>query len=1049
MALKAVKLGFASFYFLVKLKNKQICIKIKSFMNSKAKIKNCKVKTAKIWQTLILQNCLPLGKQARFTSKNVAQYLLGSRNEYDLFKFNDIKHLLLKFTPLIETLFRSKLVLQAKVGSVHKVRYGKPIPPKDPDRYKEWYERMKDVRIAKHNKTSYYKSVENKRPIKILFASINPMYAEIINEAAISCQMTAHTNRWLCGSITANSKPLEQKLELEKELTRFKGKTYFQRQFDKTFGENKEAKEQRYRWHNLNTMSRPALAIIPDINNNDMILREAVAKMIPVVGLVNSDEATRITYPIFGNSASAQVVHFFCSFLAVLLAKSFLQQKYKQASHRIFHRTRAFLNVNTKKTKHSSIKTYSKKFIRAQTQLFATSKKGFIKRRWFPKFNRRNSTIRKINQNLNTVSRYAKRKTILRLNKIKPLKKLIKAALKRKNYKLYKKLIKKVYAHKAQQRFKLARSRVKSVKLRQVGRKPYWKNIYMMIRTLHLRWFRKKPFRKLQSKQRILSKDIAIMFNTKKKVKSLDKIQKIDSFLLKNYTKQFNRIKKIDNKIIIRLKNSLKRYNTNASKKMLKQTEKTKKIQKTNAELAGRRYKLLTKKQKKTRWLRRRKVKRKLFVKAFGHQLLAKKQIRKSVQFKVTAAWHRRKATKYKVKSIFGRRKKWITVFKPKPKRRTLHLQLPSKSLSFLRLFYYIKSFKFALRNENVSNEQRMINTKILQTIQLIFADLSRQKAKMLAPLKYKKKNRINFLKKKFRNKRFLTIMLKKYPFTTLVTKQKLNFDEKRTALAKNTLQILLSEWNNYKKNPYTFSLKNYKRQKISVNNMFWKNIYFKTWILKSQKKAFKQRPQNRWVKSKTRFYGKIRRETNNRSYYFRKLMHAVRKTAFPKFLTKFKNANRTIIRKFDRKKFKTISFKLWHQRKFVLKFIRSHRLIPVLAQRIIPYRKNYKKHQKFNNKHLHWKANKNNNKGYWKNTKSENVNTNTLNKIETRNNNNNNSSQNINTNTINKVKNIKNNKSHWKNNNKAESAHSTVKNVNLNNKGNKTTKLNKNEKTD
>jgi hypothetical protein len=82
-----------------------------------------------------LQNCLPLGKQARFTSKNVTQYLLGSRNGYNLFKFNEIKHLLLKFTPLIETLFRSKLVLQAKVGSVHKIRYGKPTPPKDPARY--------------------------------------------------------------------------------------------------------------------------------------------------------------------------------------------------------------------------------------------------------------------------------------------------------------------------------------------------------------------------------------------------------------------------------------------------------------------------------------------------------------------------------------------------------------------------------------------------------------------------------------------------------------------------------------------------------------------------------------------------------------------------------------------------------------------------------------------------------------------------------------------------------------------------------------------------
>lgn len=1032
-------------------------------MNSKTKIKNCKVKTAKIWQTLILQNCLPLGKQARFTSKNVAQYLLGSRNDYDLFKFNEIKHLLLKFTPLIEVLFRSKLVLQAKIGTSRKVRYGKPTPPKDPDRYQEWYERMKNVRIAKHNKISYYHPVENKRPIKILFASINPMYAEIINDAAISCQMSAHTNRWLCGSITANSKPLKQRLWIKKELTNFKGKTSYQRQFDKTFSENKEAKEQRYLWHNLNTMSRPALAIIPDINNNDMILREAVAKMIPVVGLVNSDEATRITYPIFGNSASAQVVHFFCSFLAVLLAKAFVHQKYKQASHRLFHRTRAYLNIHTKRTDHSSIKTYSKKFIRVQTQLFATSKKGFIKPRWFPKFYRKNSTIRKINQNLNTVSRYATRKTILRLKKKKQLKELINATLKRKNYKLYKKLIKKEDARKVQQKFKRTRNQVKSVKLRQVGRKPYWKNIYMMIRTLHLRWLRKKQVRKLH--QRILSQDIATMFNTKKKTKSLDNIQKIDYFLLKKYTKQFNLSKKIDNLIIIRLKNSLKRYSTNATKKLLKQTEKTKNIQKTNAELAGRpQYKLLTKKQKKMRWLSRRKHKRKLFIKAFGHQLLAKKKMRKSIQFNFRNTWTRPKATKFKLKNRFGHRtKSVITVLQPKSKYLSLKYPLPSHSMSFLRLFYLIKYFKFALRNKNVSNEQRMINIKTLKTIQLIFADLSRQKAKMLAPVTYNTNNQLNFWKTKFRNKRFLTTMLKKYPFVTLVTKNKLDYSDKRTALAKNTIQILLSEWNNYKKNPYTFSFNNYKRQNISSNNMLWKNIYFKTWIIKSQKKAFKKRPKNRWIKSKTRFYGKVRRETNNRLFYSRKLIHAFRKTAFPKFLTKLKNSNRTLRRKDDKKEFKTIAFKLWHKRKFVLKFIRSHTIIPMLAQRIVPYRKNYKKRKKwrkkqgfdFNLKSLSSKKyqtnshniniNNNKNKDYWKSKKINN------NNVEIINPTNNNKPQ---------WKAKKKNKGHWKtnknkDNNKTESANainknkSEASNVHLNNKDNTKTKLNKNEKND
>lgn len=846
------------------------------------KIKTCKIKTSKIWQTLILQNCLPLGKQARFTSKNVAQYLLGSRNDYDLFKFTEIKHLLLKFTPLIEILFKSKLVLQAKIGTSRKVRYGKPTPPKDPDRYQEWYERMKNVKIAKHNKISHYYPVVNKRPIKILFASINPMYAKIINDAATSCQMTAHTNRWLCGSITANSKPLNQRLWLKHELTNFKGKTTFQRQFDKTFSENKEAKEQRYLWHNLNTMSRPALAIIPDIKNNDMILREAVVKMIPVVGLVNSDEATRITYPIFGNSDSAQVVHFFCSFLAVLLSKAFIQQKYKQASHRLFHRTRAYLNIHTKITDHSSIKTYSKKYIRANTKLFATSKRGFLKPRLIPKFYRKNSTIRKISHSVH----------------------------------VYKK------------------------KKQSVGQKPYWKNLYFMLRTLKISASKKKSKKRL--KQRIHKQDIATMFHTKKQLKNEFFKKHVMNYLLKKYTKQFNKSKNIKNLYIMQLKKV---------NKVSDELKNIKTLQIMNTESSGRYYKVkLNKKQKKLRWLRRKKNTRKFFMKAFGHQLVARKQMRKSLQYKFTNPWVSTASEKFKLTDRFGKAlsiKEDITLVTSYDNDRNYLDPLPHTTHKFLSLFAFINYYKYVLCNPNVSNSQRIINKKLLKIIKLIDEDLHKKKAQLLAPVKYDAKTQLRFWKNKFRNKNFLTPMLKKYPFVTLLTKNKFDYSFKGTALAKNTIQILLSEWNNYKKNPYTFAFNNYKRQKISSNNMLWKNLYFKTWLIKSHKKAFKKIPKNRWVKSKTRFYGKVRRETSNRLFYSRKLIHAFRKTSFPKFLTKLKIANKTVRKKYDKKRFKSIAYKLWHKRKFVLKFRRSHAILPMLARKIMPYRANYRSYKK------------------------------------------------------------------------------------------------------
>jgi hypothetical protein len=50
----------------------------------------------------------------------------------------------------------------------------------------------------------------------------------------------------LCGYITANSQPLGKQLKLSKELNTFTSKSIIERQFEKTFSENKEAKEKRY-----------------------------------------------------------------------------------------------------------------------------------------------------------------------------------------------------------------------------------------------------------------------------------------------------------------------------------------------------------------------------------------------------------------------------------------------------------------------------------------------------------------------------------------------------------------------------------------------------------------------------------------------------------------------------------------------------------------------------------------------------------------------------------------------------------------------------------
>ena len=60
-----------------------------------------------------------------------------------------------------------------------------------------------------------------------------------------------------------------------------------------------------------------------------MILKEARKVGLPVIGLVNSNCLLEIDYPIFAQDETLQSIHFFCHFLAVLIAKEsvFLQHK--------------------------------------------------------------------------------------------------------------------------------------------------------------------------------------------------------------------------------------------------------------------------------------------------------------------------------------------------------------------------------------------------------------------------------------------------------------------------------------------------------------------------------------------------------------------------------------------------------------------------------------------------------------------------------------------------------------------------------------------------
>lgn len=783
------------------------------------KIQNLQVNTSKIWPTLILQNCLPLGKEARFTSKNVTQYLLGSRNNYNLFKFNEIKHLLLKFTPLIETLFRSQLSRNSKIGTFKKIKLIKPTPPKDPAAYQAWYEKMKNIKIKKKFQISFYKPVENKRPIKILFASTTPTYAQIIQHSAEICQMTGHTNRWLCGYITANSPKKNQRVKIPN----------IENQYMKTFHENKVAKETFYHWHRLNKLShRPVIAIIPDIKNNDMILRETSAKDIPVIGLINSNDSVKIAYPIFGNCDSIQVIYFFCNFLSILIAKAFMHQEYKQNSNKILNRTRAYFAQKNKELKSSNI--------------FPKSKFKLQKDKINVKYARK-------------ISEKQYFKNIAKFGKFKFRKKI------KKNKRI-------------------------------VGNKIYWKNLEAMIYILKLQIVTQEG---LTNKQQILATDFGkINWVNNKKQKQILKKAKMER-LLTLYTKQ---LKKLNLKPNLRYnlkkihhEQNLKFYPSYRYVKFLKLKDQIiDKIRNKDFEHK------ITKRDKKNFYDNKYKEikfkKRKFFSKVFGHKKVTRKYLRHAFQV----------STKILKKNH------------PIPNKKILKL---------LNLNYTLRQI------QKIKNILKTDTTR-LNNIEQIYNKLVVQNKKFFT--RFKRENKITkqrfnlFLLRLSKNKKLFNVALKKYPYSIFADRA--IFRKIPIGLKKLEPEVLKNEFRLVKKNPYTFSIKNFKRMNLITNNLFWGKVYAKQWISKTKKISLKQRTSNIWLRSKLAFRGPVKLESINRLYDFRKLIFFKNRKAIPKFLTKIKRSNHNLAVQINKRRLKSIFFWEKHQRKFLFKYYRSRKLV-------------------------------------------------------------------------------------------------------------------------
>jgi ribosomal protein S2 len=277
-------------------------------------------------EKLVLDNCLTFGRHPKLTNQKIAKYICGTRHAIDIFKLYELRYLLLKIYPLIHNLF-----LQNRLNMEIKTTYTMetPIP----------YKTYKSREEIGHPKIEFNNTPRRKRKLlmistprpmlpKILFATTTPSYASIVHSAAKICHMPFHQNRWLCGSITAASSYVT---DIKKwYFLTDKANKHIEFNFGQKFYRNKTNAEQtKNKLLKYQKSRKPSLVIIPDISNNSMIIEETNISGIPVIGLVNSDCKSEIAYPIFANDQSSHSVHFFCHFLANLIAKEVVKKKHK------------------------------------------------------------------------------------------------------------------------------------------------------------------------------------------------------------------------------------------------------------------------------------------------------------------------------------------------------------------------------------------------------------------------------------------------------------------------------------------------------------------------------------------------------------------------------------------------------------------------------------------------------------------------------------------------------------------------------------------------
>lgn len=153
-----------------------------------------------------------------------------------------------------------------------------------------------------HKALKFLKSVKEKKGV-ILFVGTKVAAKELVKETAKACKMPYVIERWIGGTFT-NFEIISQRLEHFRELEE-KKKTGELKKYTKKeqhdFGIELQRLEQRF--GGIKNMTKlPEAVFVVDVYKEKTIIREAIAKKIPTVGICDTNANPElVTYAIPAN----------------------------------------------------------------------------------------------------------------------------------------------------------------------------------------------------------------------------------------------------------------------------------------------------------------------------------------------------------------------------------------------------------------------------------------------------------------------------------------------------------------------------------------------------------------------------------------------------------------------------------------------------------------------------------------------------------------------------------------------------------------------------